>query len=128
MPDVYPGDLATRIKDLEKAIEELKAQVQGRDPLTEASQGWILRSMTTPSLPPDGDIHIYAQGGQLWARSSFGTIALDGVPTAAAVSPVGAANAGSSYTSSEQDLLNQLKDRVNLILTNLKIAGLMSSV
>ncbi|MFB4280861.1 hypothetical protein ACBJ59_36615 [Nonomuraea sp. MTCD27] len=127
MPDVFPNDLATRIRDLEKAVEELRAGAS-REALTEASQGWVLRQMATPSVPPTGDIHIYAQGGQLFARSSFGTIALDDVPSAAAVQVVGAADAGTSYTTSEQDLLNQLKQRVNLIITNMKIAGLMDTI
>ncbi|TYB69753.1 hypothetical protein FXF51_06205 [Nonomuraea sp. PA05] len=127
MPDVYPTDLTQRIRDLEKAVEELRAGAS-REALTEASQGWVLREMATPSVPPTGDIHIYAQGGQLYARSSFGTIALNDQAKAGFVQAVGAANAGTTYTTSEQDLLNQLKDRVNLIITNMKIAGLMDTI
>lgn len=127
MPDVYPGDLTTRIKDLEKAVEELRAQSQDRQPLTEASQGWILRAMATPPSPGGDDVHIYAQGDELWVRSNIGTIPLRDRGQAAVVSAISLPSAGATYSTAEQTLLNTAVSRINSILLELKLAALMAS-
>jgi hypothetical protein len=127
VPNVYPGDPWERIRQLERDVEELKALLKARDPLTSASQGWLLNSMASPVVPASGDVHIYAQTGRLWARSTLGDVSLLPQGKASYVAPVTAVSAGATYTSTEQTLMNTLKTSVNDILLNLKTAGLMNT-
>ena len=45
---------------------------------------------------------------------------------AATVAAVAAANAGGTYTAAEQTLINELKTKLNALLTSLKAAGLVA--
>lgn len=104
MPDVYPGDLTTRIRQLEKDVEELKALLGSREPLTVASQGWMLANMTIPAVGA-GQVHIGANNNDFYARSINGIKRL--MDTAGHVAPVTGA-AGATYTALEQTKINQL--------------------
>jgi hypothetical protein len=101
--------------------------LQNRQPLTEASAGWILRHQATPSVPTTNDVHIYAQNGRLRGLSSLGDVPLLAQGKAAYVAPITATSAGATYTSTEQTLMNTLKTSVNDALLNLKLAVLMNS-
>jgi hypothetical protein len=127
VPNVYPGDPWERIRQLERDVEELKAMLNARRPLTEASAGWLLRNQSAPSVPPVNDVHIYASSGRLWARSTLGDVPLLAQGVADYVAPITATDAGATYNSTAQTLINQLKTTMNDTLVNLKFSGQMES-
>lgn len=113
MPDVYPGDLANRIRQLEKDIEDLKAQ--GRPAATEASQGWRLKSMSVPAVP-SGEAHIGADASGFFAADVNGVKRM--MYKASHVTPIAAA-AGDTYTTGTRDLINLLVARLNELIAAL---------
>lgn len=127
MPDVYPSDLASRVEQLEGVVAELQALLRARSPLLEASAGWLLRNQAAPSTPPANDVHIYANSGRLWARSTLGDVPLLAQGVADYVAPVTATDAGATYNATAQTLINTLKTTVNSALVNLKLSGQMES-
>jgi hypothetical protein len=125
--DRYPDDLFAQIRHLTARVEQLEAQLGQRPAITSASAGWILRNMTAPATPPSGDVHIYAVSGQMWARSTLGDVPLLAQGVADYVAPITATDAGASYNSTAQTLINTLKTTVNSTLVNLKLSGQMDS-
>src|SRR5687768_9214871 len=133
--DVYPGDLLSTVRQLQADVAELQALMGARPAATEASQGWILRAMGTPAAPPAGDVHIYASGGQLWARSTFGTVALESVPQGTAPDPLTGQTgvAGNVIVdvggSHDQAALNRnfraVADKINEVIDELASAGFL---
>lgn len=72
MPDVYPADLSTRIRTLEREVAELKALLQARQPMTAASKGWLLTDMSIPSVEA-GTCHIGCNNNDFFAQTTAGT-------------------------------------------------------
>lgn len=73
MTDLYPQDAAARIKQLERDVAELKALLQARPPLTQASQGWRMSNMAVPSVA-SGTCHIGCNGGEFFSVNSSGVV------------------------------------------------------
>ena len=72
MPDVFPSDPMQRIRQLERDVEELKALLKQRQPLTTASQGWKMTDMSIPTVGP-GEIQIGSNAGELFVATENGT-------------------------------------------------------
>jgi hypothetical protein len=125
VPDLYPSDLTARIRELERAIEDLRAATQTRQPLIAASAGWVMRHRASPTAPPSGDVHIYAQSGTLWSLSTLGSVPLL-ERQAGAVPTIVGADAAATYTVDAQTLINTLKTTVNLLMSNMRLEGLLS--
>lgn len=61
------------------------------------------------------------------ASSAAATTSTAGVvKQSATVAAVASANAGATYTAAEQTLINELKTQVNLLIANLKTAGVVA--
>lgn len=120
----FPSDPMQDLRELQRTVAD--DQATSGSQLLVASAGWVMRNRSTPPAPPTGDIHIYAQNGTLWATSASASVPLLPQNKAAFVAAVANADAGASYDSSAQALLNALKSKVNAILTELKIAALMN--
>lgn len=73
MPDVYPADAAARIRQLERDVADLKALLQARPALTQASQGWRMSDMSVPSVS-SGTCHVGCNGGEFFSVNSAGTV------------------------------------------------------
>lgn len=115
MPDVYPGDLTARIRQLEKDVEELKALQGSREPLTAASQGWRLSDMAIPTVSA-GQVHIGSNSGDLFAQTTSGTKRMFyKASTVAAVS----GSVGDTYTTFTRDIINDLISKFNSLRANL---------
>ena len=69
MADKFPGDLSGEIAALRAEVDELKALIKNRPALTKASTGWRMTDMASPSVP-DGEIHIGANGGDLYVATA----------------------------------------------------------
>lgn len=121
----FPSDPMQDLRDLQRTVSDNEAT--GGSPLLVASAGWVMRHRGSPPIPPSGDIHIYAQNGRLFIRSTVGEFAVIPVASADYVAPISLVDAGASYDSNAQLLLNQLKATINAILVALKLAGLMDS-
>lgn len=120
MPDVYPADLLARFRELEKRVEQLEG---ARGSLTAASKGWLMSNMTIPSVSA-GTIQIGCNAGEFFVATNT---TVKRIPSAAAaVSAVSTTDAGSTYTTSVQTLINELKTKVNATLSALKSASLMN--
>ena len=119
MPDVYPADLMERFRQLERRVEQLEAS---RGSLTAASKGWLMSNMTIPSVSA-GTIQIGCNGDDFFVKTSSTTKRIPGV--AANVAAVSTIDAGATYTTSVQTLINELKTKVNAHLSADKSAGQM---
>ncbi|MFG1963076.1 hypothetical protein [Nonomuraea sp. NPDC049028] len=73
MPDVYPADLGTRIRTLEREVAELKALLQARQPMTAASKGWLLTDMSIPSVE-SGTCHLGCNDGDVFSVNASGQV------------------------------------------------------
>lgn len=113
----FPHDPMQDLRDLQRVVDDNQA-VKG-SPLLEASAGWVLRNRSTPPVPDFGDVHIYAQDNRLWARSAYWTVPLITGPS---VGDVTVTDAGSTYTTSTQTLINQMKAQLNALLASLRYA------
>jgi hypothetical protein len=71
VPDVYPGDAAARIRQLERDVEELKALIRARPATTAASLGWRMANMSIPTVGP-GEIQIGSSGGEFFVATENG--------------------------------------------------------
>lgn len=117
--DAFPEDQARLTRQIQRDIVQAQASAGTNRPLTEASQGWILRSASgpNPSTLGPNDVWIGAQGGRLVAMDdSGGTIALAPVsfPIAAyqVVDAYILSNAGSSY---DQSLMQNVVDAIEVL-------------
>ncbi|WP_214322100.1 hypothetical protein [Nonomuraea sediminis] len=119
MPDVYPADLLAEIRDLKRRVEQLEAS---RGSLTAASKGWLMSDMAIPSVS-SGQIQIGCNGGDFYVKTSSTVKRIPGV--AASVAAVSTTDAGSTYTTSVQTLINELKTKLNAFISNNKSAGQM---
>lgn len=133
MPDVYPGDPWARIRQLEKDVEELRAMLQNRQPLTTASRGWRMANMAVPSVSA-GEIHVGSNNDDLFVQTASGTRRIAPVMSsvAALTVPAGSANdsivaVGGTY---DQTVLNDnfrdLGTKVNDVISRLKSTGRMN--
>ncbi len=128
MPDVYPSDLAARVEQLERTVAELQAALGQRQPLTSASQGWLLGNMSIPSVS-DG-VHIGSSGDEPFFATPSGTKRLPNVAVnVAAPSAISAGSAPGSYSSSHSQALvtdvTNLRTTLAATLSVLKTAGQM---
>ncbi|MBG0828568.1 hypothetical protein HS041_12390 [Planomonospora sp. ID67723] len=127
----YPGDPMQDLRDLQRAMGEQQA-TQQRQPLTEATLGWILHNMATPSAAAAG-CHIFASGGQPYAVDSSGVVWSMRHRRGAAVSDpsVSVSSAPASYDQSHiQSLVNavqSLNTAVVALITSLENSDQISS-
>ncbi|WP_157253223.1 hypothetical protein [Nonomuraea typhae] len=131
MPNVYPGDPWERIRQLERDVEELKALLGVRQPLTKASAGWEIPSQSTPAVPDTGG-HLYASGADPYWRDSSGlsyTLKPQVVPGVSVADPpdfTSSSSAGPTYDSSVQNMLTNL--RADAAGTKIALDNLLSSL
>lgn len=138
MADQMPGSDSRIMRDLERRIEVLEAQVrQVRGvPVTQASTAFFVPD-SSPSTP-SGGVYLYASGGTFRWRSSSGAD-YSGipptVPKAGFVSdpnPLTAGSAPGSYSSSHSAALradiDQVRTKLIALRTALVASGLMWSV
>lgn len=119
MPDVYPSDLTARIRQLEKDVEELKALLGSREPLTSASKGWLMSNMTIPTVD-SGQAHIGTSDNEVFAATINGTkYMLPRAPNPGTV----AASVGDTYTTITQGIINDLISKFNSLIAGLDGAG-----
>ncbi|MEV6159429.1 hypothetical protein AB0L53_54765 [Nonomuraea sp. NPDC052129] len=111
--NVYATDLPARIRNLEREVADLRAQA--RPALTEASQGWRLKSMTPPAVGA-GEAHIGADASGFFATDINGTKRM--MYKASNVDPVSGA-AGDTYGAATGTLINLLITRFNELIANL---------
>jgi hypothetical protein len=71
MPDVYPGNLVSDIRDLRERVESLEALLSARQPITAASKGWLMSEMAIPSVSA-GQVQIGCNDGRFFARDADG--------------------------------------------------------
>lgn len=121
----FPSDPMQDLRDMQRAVGDNTAT--SRPPLIEASAGWVMRHRSSPPVPPSGDVHIYAQSGRLWCRSTLGDVPLLTQNQAAAVETITTSDAGASYDTTAQFLINKTKATVNDLLDKLRIAGVVSN-
>lgn len=140
MPNLFPSDFLQDVADIKKDAKQAKGAIGNRPPLTEASQGWILRAMSSPDADQlgSGDVWIFAQGGELWAMDSSGDeIPLQPVPEVP--QGVAVANppnfASGSASGEDAGVINQLrvdaagtKVALDALIGSLRGAGLIASV
>ncbi|SET47906.1 hypothetical protein [Nonomuraea wenchangensis] len=115
--DKFPGDLADEVARLRAEVNELRALVRQRAPLTTASQGWRMADMAIPSVGP-GEIQIGSNGGELFVATSSGTQRLNqlNVPVATPPYPasftspatIGGTPTAQNYNDLRADVVNQL--------------------
>lgn len=118
-----------------KAAQTAAAQ---QKPLTESSQGWILRGRSDPSTGGLGseDVWIYAKSGKLYAKSAGGSpVPLDPIPTFPKGASVSAPPAMTAFTApasynvlhsqSLRDDIAALRTKVIQLITSLENAGLL---
>lgn len=70
--DKFSGNLADEVSRLRAEVNELRALVRQRQPLTQASQGWRMSDMSIPSVGP-GEIQIGSNNGELFVATESGT-------------------------------------------------------
>ncbi|MFE3449615.1 hypothetical protein ACFXJ8_11835 [Nonomuraea sp. NPDC059194] len=120
--DGYPDDQQRVMRQMQRDLTTAQASAGRRQPLIEASAGWVMRNRSTPPAPPSGDVHIYAQGGRLWARSTLGDVPLLPIPDPPQAGFVGAPSSVQAPVSLDSGALaaayNQLRlDVINTVDT-----------
>ncbi|MCK2214301.1 hypothetical protein MF672_010930 [Actinomadura sp. ATCC 31491] len=136
MPDVYASNLASRVEQLEREVDQLKALLGTRPALTAASQGWLLTNQAVPDVDV-GQVHIGANSGEFFAVGSSGVVRRL-YPQAATVAafttlPSGTpdnviATLGGTYDGSAiNGNFLDVATKINAILTSLKNADHMNS-
>ncbi|MFF0860889.1 hypothetical protein ACFYUV_03950 [Nonomuraea sp. NPDC003560] len=127
--DPMPTDQNRLFRELEKRVEALEARAGIRAPITELSQGVTLRGMAAPDTSgmPATDGKIYFKGGRLTARPGGNGSEVQLRPPVTIGDPgdVTAGDAGSTYSSFEQALMNQTKSRFNALLSTMRLNGLI---
>lgn len=125
-PNVFPANLLQDIRDLKAAVQQLQTAGAKRSPLIEASAGWVLRQMSTPAIPPSGDVHIYASGGRLRALSTLDDVPLvnrQGAAVAVAANMTSGPIAGSptmaQYNALYNDVL-EVRAQLNALILSLR--------
>lgn len=131
MPLPQPEDFSDRIRALEQAVRDLRSSITNQSAVTEASQGWLLTDMSTPSTPSSGKTYLYSQSGRLWARSTTETVELvpqDPFPQAGSVSapdsvqaPVmlGSVVSVAGYNTLRDDVI-EVNGQLTTLIANLK--------
>ncbi|MFI7113944.1 hypothetical protein ACIBK9_47040 [Nonomuraea sp. NPDC050227] len=129
MPDVFPNDLMGEIRQLQRDVEELKALMRSQPGKTVASQGWAMHSMTAPDTSglPSGAGHVYFRGGLLRYRAAgnVGEVTLPAPVVLADMGDIATADAGSTYTATVQQLINEIKTVVRAFRADARSKGLM---
>lgn len=133
--DKYPGDLLAEFRRLRRDVDELKALLRTRTPLTTASAGWFLPNRSTPAAP-SGGAHIYASGGELVVSTGNGqTFTVEPPPQGASVDFPPVLTSPSAPGSVTVEVYQLLRDdcqsglRATLIalITSLRNAGIIAS-
>ncbi|MER7361953.1 hypothetical protein [Nonomuraea wenchangensis] len=106
---MYPGDPWERIRQLERDVEELKALLSARQPLTAASQGWRMADMGIPSVSA-GQVQIGSNGGDFYVATASGVkripdLSLPGVTPDYPTSFTSPATIGSAPTAANYNAL-----------------------
>lgn len=132
MPDVFPSDPMQRIRQLERDVEELKALLKQRQPLTTASQGWRMTDMSIPSVG-SGEIQIGSNGGELFVATASGTQRLNqlNVPVTTPTYPASFSSPATvsgtvldtHYNLLRADVVNQLFNILREVINRLATAG-----
>jgi hypothetical protein len=130
VPDVYPGDAAARIRQLEKDVEELKALLRQRPATTSASLGWRMANMSIPSVGP-GEIQIGSNDGELYVQTESGTKRLPSLPGAAPDYPgsfsspatVSGTVQDTHYNLLRSDVVNQLFNPLRDLIEKGRVTG-----
>lgn len=133
--DDLPASGLRDIRELQRGLAQAQQTAATGRPLTEASRGWILRAMSTPSLGElgPGDVWIYAKGGTLWALSQNDDVPLvEFVRGAAVANPAfPLTNATPTYTQAQiQTIVNTVDNLHTAFLalkTSLENAGHIAS-
>lgn len=127
--DPTPTDFARLFRELEKRVEAVEARQGSRPPITEASAGWTMRGMAAPDTSgmPATDGRIYIKGGRLTFKPGGNGAEVQLRPQITLGDPgnVTAGDAGSTYTTFEQTLMNQIKSRFNAHLDDCRLKGLI---
>ncbi|MFI7691799.1 hypothetical protein ACIBQ6_22210 [Nonomuraea sp. NPDC049655] len=129
MSDLYPGNLLQDIRQLQRDVEEIKALLRAQPGKTTASQGWIMHSMSAPdtSAVPAGGAQLYFRGGLLRYRAA-GNVSEVTLPAPVVLADMGdivTADAGSTYTATVQQLINEIKTVVRAFRADARSKGLM---
>lgn len=129
MPDVYPSDPIARIRQLEKDVEELKAMLRARQPLTAASQGWLMSNRAVPSVS-SGQIHIGSNAGDFYVSTTSGTKRIPNVAATVTAPNPTLSNAPGSYSAAHSQQLTVACDDYRIfcaaLISSLQTAGLMA--
>jgi len=127
----FPADDEGDFTSLRRAVDDLQAVLKNREPLTEASAGWILRDRDDPETPAGG-VHIYAQGGEFYVRTGAGLIRDIIPPQAAAVAiaanmtsaEIGSAPNSVQYNNLRADVV-EVRAQLNALINSLRAAGIL---
>ncbi|MBN6054504.1 hypothetical protein JYK22_21360, partial [Nonomuraea sp. RK-328] len=110
------------LRELQRTVAD--TQAVGRPPLVEASAGWIMRHRDTPDTPPAGDVHIFANSGRMWVRSTLGTVAVVDKTGSPVANPPDFQSGSAS--GSDAAVINQL--RADAAGTKIALDNLLSSL
>ncbi|MGI5274902.1 hypothetical protein ACQEUU_37615 [Nonomuraea sp. CA-218870] len=130
--DKFSGNIADDVAKLRAEVNELRALVRQRQPLTTASQGWKMTDMAIPSVGP-GEIQIGSNGGELFVATESGTQRLNqlNVPVATPPYPasfnspatIGSNPTAQNYNDLRADVVNQLFNPLRDVINKLATAG-----
>lgn len=134
--DNFPDDQGRITRDLQRGVADAQQSANRRQPLIEASAGWVMRHRSTPPSPGGSDIHIYAQSGRLWVSSFLGAQMLEPVPPfpkagLVTVGTVSISSAPASYDQSHSAELRSaiftLNNALTALIATMRSNGLMSN-
>lgn len=135
----FPADARDDLAALQQNVAATQNQAGRREPLTETSQGWILRAMSTPSAGDlrSGDVRIFGLDDKLCVQDSSGRVITVEEPVEPPPPPMGPAvsnppglslpsNPPSSYNPATitaiHDDLTMLRNKIIEILNSLRSA------
>ncbi|MEV0586311.1 hypothetical protein [Nonomuraea sp. NPDC050310] len=137
--DDFPADQTRAIRAVQAAASTAQSSVQRRQPLKEASQGWILRSSPGPNLSElgPGDVWIGAESGRLVAIDSSGTMIplveippfpqADSVEVGVVSIPSAPATYDQNHSATLRLMIFTLNNALTALIAELKESGQMRS-
>lgn len=134
--DKFSGNLADEVAKLRAEVNELRALLRQRQPLTTASQGWRMTDMSIPSVGP-GEVQIGSSGGDLFVATSSGVKRIPDldVPGAAPTFPASFSSPATvsgtvqdtHYNLLRADIVNQLFEPLRDLIIKGRASGLWLS-
>ncbi|MEU6725456.1 hypothetical protein ABZ917_17250 [Nonomuraea wenchangensis] len=131
--DKFPGDLADEVARLRAEVNELRALVRQRAPLTTASQGWRMTDMAIPSVGP-GEVRIGSNNGEFFVQTESGTQRLNqlNVPVTTPTYPASFSSPATvsgtvqdtHYNLLRADVVNQTFTPLREVINRLATAGI----